>query len=335
MISGRFRFFNPTHVAAQRIARQCGIVKIELLLSNPLKLDLSWLPKYLAPDVQLELEHFIQQRRVARPSAPLRIVNTAPRAALKQPTVAVIAHAFYSDLLDQLRESLLNFVEPFDLYITTPHEADVPRIIERLADVTPYLTIAITENRGRDIGPFISLLRTGTLDQYQAVLKVHLKKSSYSPRGAEWRDLLFTELCGDARTITAALEILRDGQVGILGPHSQFLTHPRFWGRNKRMVRQIQEASGIPSVPQPPLGFFAGSMFWFTPKALRAISELPESLVCFEAERGEHDGTRAHAFERVFTSLAHQAGYRVSSLTLEGKEISGRAENNAHTVPVL
>jgi rhamnosyltransferase len=335
MISGRFRMFNPTHVAAQRIARQCGIVKIELLLSNPLKLDLSWLPKCMTPEVQREVAHFIQQRRAAHPSAALRLVTTAPRAALRKQGVAVVAHVFYSDLLDQLRESLLNVVEPFNLYITTPHEADVPHILERLADVTPYLAISITENRGRDIGPFVSLLRTGMLDQYQAVLKVHLKKSGYSARGAEWRDLLFTELCGDARIVTRSLEIIRAGQVGILGPHSQFLTHPRFWGRNERMVREIQKASGLSSSNPLPLGFFAGSMFWFNPRALRAISALPESLVRFEAESGDHDGTRAHAFERVFTTLAHQAGYRVSSLVLAGKEIAGRAENESHTVPVL
>lgn len=249
--------------------------------------------------------------------------------------VAVVVHAFYADLLGDLERTLRHFTEPFDLYVTTPNRSDVPLIERTLSAVTPHIVIATSENRGRDIGPFLALYRTGAFAPYKAVLKLHLKKSLYSRKGDVWRNALYDQLCPDGATIQRAIQLLESGKVGIIGPHSFFLSHPKFWGANRALVRAIRKATGHPNAESEKLGFFAGSMFWFAPDALRDVHELPEPLLSFEPEAGHQDGTLAHAFERSIADMAQHAGYSTTSLELNGEEIRERAELGGNTVPVM
>lgn len=211
----------------------------------------------------------------------------------------------------------------------------MPLILEQLQGCAANITVVISENRGRDVGPFVSLLRTGLLDPYSAVLKLHLKKSLYSAAGDTWRQSLFHELCGDAQTVNRCIRLLSQGEAGIIGPHQYFLTHERFWGANRTQARELLQAAGILKKEQAAtLSFFAGSMFWFSPQALRALGRIPESCLAFPPESGLQDGTLAHALERVFTALAHGSGFRVTSLALDGIDIHS-VDCSRHTVPVL
>jgi rhamnosyltransferase len=83
-----------------------------------------------------------------------------------------------------------------------------------------------------------------------------------------------------------------------------------------------------------PLGFFAGSMFWFNPAALAPLHAIPQGHLAFEPEAGQQDGTLAHAFERIFCNIARSTGYVTTSLTLGGEEIDSTA-TDCNTVPVL
>jgi hypothetical protein len=266
-----------------------------------------------------------------RPLTPIFEVDRRSNSA----KTAVVVHAFYADLLSDLEKTLRHFTEPFDLYITTPHQQDIPLIERTLSRVTPNIVIVTTENRGRDIGPFLALFRTMAFSQYKAVLKLHLKKSLYSKQGDAWRNALYEELCPNGLSIHRAIHLLELGRVGIIGPHSFFLSHPRFWGANRPLVGALREAIGSAKVKSEDLGFFAGSMFWFRPDALRDIHRLPDSLLSFEPEAGHQDATLAHAFERVITEMAHNAGFVATSLTLDGEEICENTDLQNNSVPVL
>jgi len=268
-------------------------------------------------------------------SSPLAAPTVARLTRMPPQKTAVLVHAFYLDLLPELRDIASRFIDPFDLLITTPHHEHVPLIEKALAGVSTNLSVAVCENRGRDIAPFLGLLKTGHLDGYSEVLKLHLKGSFYSKQGELWRRSLVRCLCGDGEIIRHSIELLRAGSVGIVGPHPFFLSQGRFWGRNKRAVAALlRNAGALAHDREPNLGFFAGSMFWFKPMALRTLRLLPDELLPFPEERGQQDGTTAHAIERCIPALVRQAGFNVSSLELQGCDIFS-TDTSANEVPVM
>ena len=274
-------------------------------------------------------------KRLVAERRPLSRIRYAayPSAAAHGVRIAVVVHLYYADLAGSICSYLRNILDPFDVYVTTPFEGDIPAIFDTFTRVAQRVTIALCENRGRDIGPFLSLYRSGALDQYAAVLKVHSKKSGYSEQGSFWRNQLFSTLAGNSFAVKNILKLLEKADVGIVGPHGYYLTHNEFWGANRSRVDQLL-CSALKEQREPDLGFFAGSMFWFKPVALRPLKVIAEDDLQFEPELGIQDGTLAHALERIFCPIARSIGYRSTSLQLEGKEIH-EANTQSNRVPVL
>lgn len=69
------------------------------------------------------------------------------------------------------------------------------------------------------------------------------------------------------------------------------------------------------------ISFFAGTMFWFSPRALSGIHAANRNVLEFESENGKQDGTLAHAWERAFCGIARAAGYTISTIEMGGKEL--------------
>ena len=346
---GRWAISNPVHFAAPALAGRCGVIKTELLKDNPHRIDTSWVRDAISAESRPLVEAYLSRIKPFVPAgvpllqgpAPQRMplpwtkVITVEGTRPCKPDIAVVVHAYYLEPLQDLCKLLKHITEPFDLIVTTPHEADVPLLLDILGPYAANLTIAVCENRGRDIGPFLSLLRKGLLSPYNAVLKLHLKKSLYSPNGDSWRQSLFAGLCGNALTVRRCIALLRSNSVGLIGPHSYFLTNPKFWGANRKKVSAILNAVGVADADQlRTLAFFAGSMFWFSPAALEPLRAIPGELLDFEPEAGLQDGTTAHAIERVFTQITRHAGFAVTSEQLLGSDVYAVDASN-HGVPVL
>lgn len=159
-------------------------------------------------------------------------------------SIAVVVHLYYYDLLKEIRQYLGAIVEPFDLYVTTPFEGDVHKIIDDCAYLAASVTVHISENRGRDIGPFLALYLNGALDGYDAVLKLHSKKSKYSQLGEEWRKSIYDALMKDSFTVRKILQLIRHDHVGLVGPHPYYLSNDNFWGANRATVNNLLLKTG-------------------------------------------------------------------------------------------
>ncbi|MNZ23890.1 Rhamnan synthesis protein F [compost metagenome] len=340
---------NWTHFGAKYIAKEFGVIKTEVLRNNPHELDTNEILsnctltlhesiKKLLNNAQLHYSvesSGLSVLKAAAPSIPsirfLRYGNSSSNGV----RIAVVLHLFYADLLSEIVGYLRNIVEPFDIFVTTPFEADIPCILRQLSPLAHSVTVCHSENRGRDIGPFVALLRSRQLDQYTAVLKLHSKKSKYSENGSLWRNTLYQDLMRDSLTIQRIIKIFETNKIGLLGPHPFYLSHDDFWGANRNTVcRLLEKTYANESSRDISLGFFAGSMFWFTPAALSPLQELDESELSFEPESGMQDGTLAHALERAFCPIARSQGYITTSLELNGQEIES-TDTHANKVPVL
>ncbi len=342
--------FNPTHFQARALALRAGLVKTELVRNNPHQLSLTWMPETCSPHEFEAIQQLVERARAhyrsergnlttletaTNPLPWQRIIHSAP---VGQPgvRVAVIAHIFYPELAKEIYSLIRNIVEPFDLIITTPHEGAIASLIDTFSDLAASVTISLSENRGRDVGPFLAVHRSGLLERYDAVLKLHSKKSTYSERGQDWQQSLFSQLCRDSQTVNRSIALLRAGRAGMVGPHDYYLSHPHYWGANQAVVQKL--AQSLVTTPlqdkDVPLGFFAGTMFWFAPKAIAPLHDIPEALLDFEPENGKQDGTLAHALERLFGILPRLSGYTVTSLALAGRDFN-EFTTLGNTVPVL
>ncbi len=341
---------NWTHFAADALALQFGIVKTEFLRTNPHGLPHG--PIWATCNIKLceSVEQSLSRTRhnyiaggsglteLTKSRDPMGIIKeiiTVPQYQQIGARVAVVLHLFYVDLLEEIIQEVTHILEPYDLYITTPFEADIPKIINEMCRREQSLTIVLTKNRGRDVGPFISLYRTGRLDKYDAVLKLHSKRSKYSEKGDFWRRELIEPLCGGALAVMRSLELIRLKHCGIVGPARYFLTNFSFWGANRLLLRKILIQCGIAINPDgPELAFFAGTMFWFSPAAFKDIYGWNTESMIFEAENGKQDGTLAHAWERAFSLLAKNQGFKVSAVELKGLDLFTK-DNIENKVPVL
>jgi len=267
------------------------------------------------------------------PSINSPTVSALPRfqitrcSPLAQPgvRVAVVAHIFYPDLIPEIYTTLRHIVEPFDLIVTTPHEDAVADISVTFSLLAAGMAVVVSENRGRDVGPFIAVHRNRMLDHYDAVLKLHSKKSLYdSSRGTAWRQNMYRQLCGNSKITRRSIALLRDGLVGMIGPRGYHIgsSDDWYWGSNRNTVHRLLQSLSAKPLRDDSLGlsFFAGTMFWFTPKALLGLHKIPDTLLEFEPENGQLDGTLAHALERVFGMLPAMTGYRLASLASAGLE---------------
>ncbi len=189
------------------------------------------------------------------------------------------------------------------------------------ADESARATLFPAPNRGRDIAPFLALLKTGALDRFDAVLKLHTKKSPHLMDGVLRRRLIFTLLAGAPDQCAAVIAIFRDPKVGMAGSRWSFRTRKAMWMDNRQRVEALAAAMKPPG--RPVVGFFEGSMFWFRPAALAPLTTLALTTEDFEPEAGQLDGMLHHAVERAFTISAWAGGFTVRDL--RGRQLEGRS----------
>jgi lipopolysaccharide biosynthesis protein len=247
------------------------------------------------------------------------IERETPRARVAStPPAAIVAHIYYEDTWPDIAGVLKRLSIPFDLIVTTVPGRD--RLVGEVARDFPDAEVAVTENRGRDVRPFLELLEAGRLDRYRYVCKIHGKKSNDGGRisylGALWRRRsLFDLLAGPgiAQLIVRAFE--DDASVGIIGPRAFRLpseTSPPApsWGKTRPKVLELAAKMGV--APKDfRLDFYGGTMFWVRPEALRPLRELKLART-FPEEQGLLDGGLEHATERLFTTSAVVAGFKLA-----------------------
>lgn len=237
-----------------------------------------------------------------------RFRRPAPPPALK---LGLVAHLYYIDLLPEILECRAQLPAGSRLHLTVPEDR-IEQARQAVGE-TPDVVLHPSRNRGRDIGPFVALLNAGVFEPYDAVLKLHTKRSPHLLDGEIRRRLLFTMLAGEPHATRRLLASFENPQTGLVGWEACYRQAPPYWMGNEARVRVIAERMGVPAA-QLRLGFFEGSMFWFRPTALARLRDLRLSWEDFEPEAGQLDGTLHHALERCFTIAAWADGFSVRDL---------------------
>jgi lipopolysaccharide biosynthesis protein len=224
------------------------------------------------------------------------------------PRLWVVIHAYFPELLDEIFAKLAAWTFPYSIMLTVPqerYEAACDRI--RLNKVS--VECLVCENKGRDVLPFLKAARILRDRGAEVILKLHTKKSIHRPDGDTWRADLISKLLDPEVPSRVLADFDADPRLGLVGPAGHVASLTYYWEHNDRTVRRVMESLGVKQLDPEHETFVAGSMFYARLGALRPLLDLPISESDFEPERGQVDGTLAHAIERCFTLVCGSAGY--------------------------
>lgn len=218
-------------------------------------------------------------------------------------TIAIQAHIFYLDLLEEMVAYCSNMPYKFDALISIVDEKAAEKVSAAFEAIpnTENVFVRVVPNRGRDVAPF--LVGFGDLlPKYDFVAHIHSKKSLYTgEEQLNWRNYLFDALLGSPSRIGKIFKaFMSDAFVGVIYPRpADNVPYAAFtWLSNREVGRQLLSRAKIEPNITDYFDFPAGTMFWARTRALSKILNAGLTFEDFPSEQGQNDGTIAHAFER-------------------------------------
>ena len=208
---------------------------------------------------------------------------------------AVFIHCYHIDIADYLIELCLS--KRLIIYAAFIEGTDYVFLLEKYKN--KGIHYKIFQNKGRNILPFLSGFKN-EIQQYQYILHLHTKKSDhYDAQGLDWMRYCVESLTGNPDFVMHIMN--QDPDIAIVYPEPpDFIKNLMNWGHNFLRVKALMDLLNKPLHRTDYLDFPAGSMFWCRVSDLLPLFSLALSPLLFEEEKGQLDGTLAHAIERLF-----------------------------------
>ena len=225
--------------------------------------------------------------------------------------IAIHIHLHYSELALDFRRMFEATQINADLIITTTSANSAVEIRWAFRNYKLGEVFVIEgANRGRDIGPFVTLV--GPILQkskYKLVCHLHGKKSVTlgASLGERWRQYLIDTLVGDMNNLRAIWTVFaQEPNLGLVFAEDRNCVG---WTSNRAAAETLAaRANGSVSLPEFPI-FPIGTMFWARTEALDVLWKLRITTDDLPVEPLPYDGTILHALERMLPALCEAAGY--------------------------
>ena len=246
----------------------------------------------------------------------LRVAQARHVAATPTPrplSVALVVHAYYPDVFEEILATLRDAAVAHKLYVTTTAERRAE--IERLLGAAGRdYALRVFDNRGRDVLPFLKVFDELDGEGFDLVAKIHTKRSLNRKDGERWRRTLFEPMFGrdNFERIVTAFE--QDASLGMVGPDRHLTGLRNNILANEARVFGLARRLGLTSRDVMRGSFLAGSMFIARLPALAPLMSLAIGDDDFEPEAGQLDGTLAHAIERGLALSVVACGMRVAGV---------------------
>lgn len=261
----------------------------------------------MEPDARHGHAYLEAARQALRKAVPAEAVITSP---------CVIVHAWHLPELETILAALQTSSRQWRVIITT--SADKADAVTALLDASKLrYEIIVTDNRGRDILPFLRVAHRLLLEGVDVVLKLHTKRSQHRDDGGQWLAELLERLLAGDRAAQVQAAFAADAGLGLVGPEGHHLVVADYLGGNADWLadlRQRMQTAWPAAADAREDRFFSGSMFWLRLRALAPLFDAGLSEADFEAESGQIDGTLAHALERSLGMCARVAGFEQTTV---------------------
>jgi lipopolysaccharide biosynthesis protein/GT2 family glycosyltransferase len=257
------------------------------------------------------------------------IADNNSRFARKRDT-AIVLHCYHEDLVyDIVPRYLSSYSKDVDVFASVRPDASL-KCLQYLEENLDSVFLLRQDNRGRDIRPFLVILKKLNSLGYRIACKIHTKRSPQLENGDHWRSSLISSLLGGGGAISLAEQrFLEQANLGLLVPPGSLVdlsvedinAGNRVW--LDRLLPKMGHADLVGSYRTP---FPAGSMYWFRVEALVGLDDLVSEEDAFEFETGQLDGTLAHAIERLVVLYASIGGYVLEEFSSVNARVGSLAE---------
>ncbi|PVE25413.1 rhamnan synthesis F family protein [Microvirga sp. KLBC 81] len=282
---------------------------------------------HLEPDQKYGHAFLRKSAEVLKPYLPLRSTSgkkmgppqaravLAPTDSEAQTQVAKIIHAFYPDTLHELLSGLPEGARN-DVFITIPDEPS-PALLSVIAKHLKDPHIYFYPNWGRDIRPFLGVLRAVHAHGYRYFVKLHTKKSTHRANGDAWRASLVGPLVASLRDRQLELFLDKNPEVALVASSDNIQDGTTFMGSamNVAWLRRLCAEFEL-RFDEETFNFVAGSMFAGRVSSFLPIANYPYLSSAFEEEDGQLDGTLAHALERFFGLFIEARGEAIAGIEM-------------------
>ena len=237
--------------------------------------------------------------------------------------ILVHFHLYYHEQLDYFLSKLSNITNcDWDLYVTYSEE-NIDSI-NKILKIKPNAKFIKVNNIGYDVLPFINLINSINLDEYDYILKIHTKRfmqKAEFPNGYKykdknnnkyfWRNMLIEPLIGSKRQFKKNLKFLsRQLDIGMIADESYFIridinTH----SETKKSLEELYKKLGINDNYNY---FLAGTMFIIKSDVLKIYQQLNIDEQNFDkiSKSGTYKSF-AHTLERTFAAITIANGYKI------------------------
>jgi lipopolysaccharide biosynthesis protein len=306
---------NPTHFFWDQLIEQFNFpfIKKEVILQNPENIQgveklFSLIQKYSS----YPIENI--KRSISDYLASFDSSNSFPKK------ISVICHLYYPGSIYYFLTRLSALKSPetqfiFNLSSSLFHNAFFR---EMLARYFPDAIILYTPNQGRDIGgklaAFDALMKSGIQSDYSLI--IHDKLSPHSPSGIEWRNKLL-KIINPEELLKIFAKFNQHKDAGVITTKELIKNEfdPDKDGftctSNVNLLNYIKKYD----LKISDYNFAAGTIFWIRTEILRNFFSSHSPLsIRKEFEKGNSldfdRGTNIHAWERLFSFIAHSQGFK-------------------------
>lgn len=258
----------------------------------------------------------LNRRRFLRREPVLRLAGRAPAADFDagrgRARIAVQIHLYYVDQTDEMIAYLNRIPYRFDCYVSTDGEEKAARVRAAFAAScrADSVTVACFPNRGRDVAPMIEQMAP-VIGRYDYFCHLHTKRSGHGAYGDRWRLAVLDTLLDSREYVAEILDMMeRTPSLGLVFQRTYWRVKPSLgWRGNKSACAALLGRMGIDTpLPRQP-DFPVGDMFWARTAAVLPVFARGPKAEDFPEERGQLDGTPAHAIERCWAYVACARGF--------------------------
>ncbi len=239
------------------------------------------------------------------------------------PKVLVHLHLYYHEQIDYFINKLKNINScDWDLYVTVIENNKKSE--SKILKLKHNACIIKVENNGYDVWPFIQIIRSLNLNNYNYVLKLHTKnlqiEKKFGDYGYHWRDILVDALLKSEILFRENLEILKNNIFGMIccfetkydmNYHLNVAENSYLFEDECRRIGFLSKSREI----------CAGTMFFVRADILKFLQtiDLDASMFAGRMETNSK-ASLAHVYERILCIAVSNFGYETFWRKLSKKE---------------